>query len=223
METKQIRVTVSGLAPGLLLHNPRSANPLDPAAKELSAVKKEYQANKTEEGLIAYLKAQFFCALYWKEGVGAYIPRGMVQATMISAAKAIKQEGKRASLARIISAAISPKGDSVLEITTPSKTKDDLNKMVEDSRHNFVIPAAIGTNLVPVSRPLFPEWSAKLLFNILDEDAIPLDTFKEIVEGMGAKGFGDWRPSGPTPGEYGMFSADKFEQSEDGGKTWKTV
>lgn len=222
MDTKQIRVKISGLAPGLLLHNPRSANPLDPAAKELTAIKKEYQSNKTEDALIEYLKAQWNCALYWKAGLGAYIPRGMVQATLINAAKSIKQEGKRASLARIISAAISPKGDSVLEIDDPHQTKDDLAKMVV-GKYNFVIPAAIGQSLVPVSRPLFPEWSATLYFNVFDETAIPMDTFKEIVEIMGGKGFGDWRPSGPTPGEYGMFTADKFEQSKDGGKSWSKV
>lgn len=219
----QYRVSITGLDPGLLLHNPRSSNPLDPAAKVLTEVKKEYQKNKTDDNLIAYLNAQWNCALYWEENKGCFIPRGMVQAAMIGASKSIKQEGKKASVARIISGAISPKGDAVLDIPEPHKTKSELDDLRLNSAYNFVVPVSIGQSLVPASRPLFKAWKATLLFNVLDETLVPLDSFKEIVEIMGTRGFGDWRPSGPTPGEYGMFMADKFEQSNDGGKTWKTV
>lgn len=219
----QYRVSISGLEPGLLLHNPRSSNPLDPAAKELTSVKKEYQANKTDDNLVQYLNAQWNCAIYWREGEGCYIPRGMVQATLIGASKKIKQEGKRSSVARIISGAISPKGDAVLEIADPHQSKTDLQTLRDNINYNFVIPVSIGTSLVPSSRPLFKSWKATLTFNVLDESLVPLDTFKEILDNMGSAGFGDWRPSGPTPGEYGMFTAEKFERSDDGGKTWKTV
>lgn len=219
----QYRVGISGLEPGLLLHNPRSSNPLDPASKKLNAVKKEYQSNKNDENLIEYLNAQWNCAIYWNEGQGCYIPRGMVQASMIGAAKKTKQEGKRSSIARIISGAISPKGDAVLEISEPHKTKTDLETLRANINYNFVIPVSIGTSLVPASRPLFKQWKATLTFNVLDETLVPLETFKEIVEDMGSAGFGDWRPSGPTPGEFGMFSIEKFESSSDGGQTWQKV
>lgn len=220
---KTIKVSISGIDPGLLLHNPRSSNPLDPMAKQLAELGKVYKKNKTEDNLIEYLKCQWHCGLYWEEGKGCFIPRGMVQATLIGAAKGVKQNGKMASMARIISGAISPKGDSPLNIPVAHKTLDEIKKLAEDSNYNFVIPASIGSALVPVSRPRFKDWDATLYFNVFDETAIPMDAFKEIVDIMGTRGFGDWRPSGPTPGEHGMFIADKFEQSVDDGATWQEV
>jgi len=217
---KLLRVSITGLEPGLLLHNPRSSNPLDPATKILTEIKKEYQKNKTDENLIAYLNAQWECALYWETNKGCFIPRQMIQATMIGAAKSSKQEGKRASMARIIGGAISPKGDAVLNIDEPHKTNDELMALRNNNDYNFVASVSIGTALVTSSRPLFKNWSASLRFQVLDETLVPLETFKEIVHNMGICGFGDWRPSGPTPGEYGMFNAETFEESNDDGKTW---
>ena len=219
---KQIRVSVSGMEPGLLLHNPRSANPLDPAAQKLEAVQKQYKKNKTVENLRELLLVQWNCGLYWQPAKGCHIPRGMIQANMIGASKSVKQKGKMSSMAKVISHSISPRGDAVLEIPAAHKTEKDIKKLSENSDYAFVKPAKIGNSLVPVSRPLFKKWRATLMFDVWDETAVSMEDFKEIAEIMGQRGFGDWRPSGPTPGEFGMFSIDKVEKSNDG-RAWQKV
>ena len=218
-----IKANISGLAPGLLMHNPRSANPLDPQTKILNEAKKIYQKNKIDENLIPYLREQWNCALYWSEGTGCYIPRTMLMATMLGAAKNIKQVGKRWTLAKIISTAIAPRAFAVLSLDSPHSSKKDIGSLYEDLNFSFVTPVKIGNSLVTSSRPLFKNWSTDLLFKVTDATRIPMADFKEIVTLMGDAGFGDWRPSGPTPGEYGMFVLNSFETSENDGKTWKAA
>lgn len=57
-------------------------------------------------------------------------------------------------------------------------------------------------------RPRFDNWSATGTITILD-DSITKTTLARILEISGAyKGLGDWRPGGPTPGQWGTFEAE---------------
>lgn len=74
----------------------------------------------------------------------------------------------------------------------------------------FAKRAPIGQNGKHVRvRPLFANWSVPAITGELDESAIPVSTFKDIVETAGrTEGLGDWRPGSPkSPGYYGMFTA----------------
>lgn len=222
----KIKATVDGQAPGMLFCNPRACNPMDEQAKILAGFRLQHKANRTEENLVPYLEAQWTCAMYWQEGVGCYIPRNMIQASLIQAAK--KEPLKRGNYKEVAASSITTLGLSPLGIATSSgkavdhKSKSDLDALRQNPEFFFVTPANINGSLVPIARPLFPKWAAVLQFEIFDPAAISPTLMKKFVENMGRQGFGDWRPSSKTPGEYGTFSIRKFETSENG-KTWSTV
>ena len=59
-------------------------------------------------------------------------------------------------------------------------------------------------------RPMFRHWEAEGSLTVFDEEASGLtqDVLQRILDLSGLMvGLGDWRPSGPTPGSYGRFTA----------------
>lgn len=54
-------------------------------------------------------------------------------------------------------------------------------------------------------RPRFDRWKVLGELEVSSPD-LPLERLKEIFDGAGHAGLGDWRPSSKTPGPYGMFT-----------------
>lgn len=72
----------------------------------------------------------------------------------------------------------------------------------------FVKRARIGNSKHIRVRPRFDNWSTSGEILILD-DQISKDVVQTIFEIAGRiKGLGDWRPGSPTPGPWGMFTAE---------------
>lgn len=72
----------------------------------------------------------------------------------------------------------------------------------------FVRRARIGQAKHIRVRPRFDDWSATGEIVITDE-SITLKVLKQILDIAGSrKGIGDWRPSAPTPGPFGQFTAE---------------
>jgi hypothetical protein len=217
-----VNVEIAGIDPGILFCNPRACNMFDPATRVLNKFKAAYTENKTEENLEMYLKAQWNCSQYWKPDFGCYIPRRMQQASLISAAKKEKQPGKKSNYKEIVASAMAPISDAVLNLPIDHKTEKDLAAMQQKADYFFVIPAAIGTKMVPIARPQFKDWSATLKFEIFDQQAVSIALATRFFGYMGKAGFGDWRPSSPTPGEFGTFDIVEITTSTDG-KKWHKV
>jgi hypothetical protein len=58
-------------------------------------------------------------------------------------------------------------------------------------------------------RPRFEAGWGATFTGSLDPEIIDKDTFAQVVELAGSRiGVGDWRPSSPTPGTYGMFDTE---------------
>jgi hypothetical protein len=71
----------------------------------------------------------------------------------------------------------------------------------------FVKRAKVGTTKHIRVRPRFDVWSLQGLIHVWDEQ-ITKDVLQDILTYAGQyKGLGDWRPSGKTPGSFGMFAA----------------
>jgi len=71
----------------------------------------------------------------------------------------------------------------------------------------FVKRASIGSAKHVRVRPRFDKWIVRGVVEVL-ADEITLDILKEIFEGAGKAGLGDWRPNSPKrPGPYGQFVA----------------
>ena len=74
----------------------------------------------------------------------------------------------------------------------------------------FVKRAKIGKAKHVRVRPMFRNWEAEGTLTVLDEEASGLKhaNLQRILDLAGAMvGLGDWRPSSPTPGCYGRFTA----------------
>ena len=71
----------------------------------------------------------------------------------------------------------------------------------------FVKRARIGRAKHVRVRPIFRTWTAAGDFEVVDDQLTP-DIIQRIVTlGGRLKGLGDWRPSSPTPGGFGTFTA----------------
>jgi hypothetical protein len=71
----------------------------------------------------------------------------------------------------------------------------------------FVKRARVGMAKHVRVRPLFSQWSTSGNITIIDEQ-ISIKILETILKIAGErKGLGDWRPSAPSPGPYGMFTA----------------
>lgn len=72
----------------------------------------------------------------------------------------------------------------------------------------FVKRAKIGASKHVRVRPRFDNWSASGEI-IITDDLISKQTLSTILNLSGRlKGLGDWRPGAPTPGPFGMFTAE---------------
>lgn len=71
----------------------------------------------------------------------------------------------------------------------------------------FVRRCRVGTSKHVRVRPMFHTWRLRGVIRVMDEalaDALP-----SILQIAGERvGLGDWRPSSPTPGQYGLFEAE---------------
>lgn len=72
----------------------------------------------------------------------------------------------------------------------------------------FIKRAKIGATKHIRVRPMFESWELEFGISVWDKQ-LTKDVLTDIYEQGGAyKGLGDWRPSGRTPGSYGMFALD---------------
>lgn len=74
-----------------------------------------------------------------------------------------------------------------------------------------VKPCSVGTSSHVRVRPRFSNWSIQGSFDVEadDEQILTLSTLQDLFSTCGRlAGLGDWRPSSPTPGQYGRFIAE---------------
>ena len=71
----------------------------------------------------------------------------------------------------------------------------------------FVRRAAIGRSKHVRVRPRFDNWSVRGVIHVLSPD-ISDEILEKLFELAGRAGLCDWRPSGKTPGPFGMFTSE---------------
>jgi hypothetical protein len=95
------------------------------------------------------------------------------------------------------------------------KNDNDFEKHIELSKllgfELFVKRARIGTSKHIRVRPRFKNWSASGTLTVVDQQ-ITKEMLQTILTFAGSYcGIGDWRPSSPTPGQFGRFIAEVKE------------
>ena len=184
---KKLQVTWKGLTP-LIMHSCQCVNPLHPITKELK--KYTSKTRKTDEDVEKIGDLEWEGGLYWKEGLGLYIPAENIEATIRNGAKANKK-GKEIE-----------KFVSVETMYSPLSYGEKLSKeeLKKDLQYRDVRMMVVGRARIVRTRPRFDMWS--VTFDLLvDEEKIDIDILVNAMDFAGQYvGLCDSRP------KYGKFT-----------------
>lgn len=185
---KKLQVTWKGLTP-LIMHSCQCVNPLHPISKEL----KKYtgKRTKTDDDYEIISDLEWEGGLYWKEGLGLYIPAENLEATLRNGAKANKK-GKDVE-----------KFLSVETMYAPLNYGEELTReqLKADLQYRDVRPMTINRAKILRTRPRFDMWSVTFTL-VYDESKIDIETIVNAMDYAGNYvGLCDSRP------KYGKFTA----------------
>lgn len=179
--------TIEGLPPGMLMHNGRLANPLDPLVKEL----KQYTAKrkKTDSDLEAMIKLEWYGGLYFDEEQRVIVPTEWLEGMLVEAAK--KQR-----LGRDFRAGLMVPESPRLEYDGPK----DVDQLWASGRHIDTRKSTVNGRAVMRTRAHFPDWRLSFriayLPNVVNAQAI-IDALELASYRIGLS---DYRP------KFGRFT-----------------
>lgn len=189
MNHKSLSLQITGVCP-LLLHNGQLANPMNKFAQDMKKV--SGKRDKTEADFMELSRLEWYGSLYLHEGK-LCIPGEMIEAVLIEASK----KRKRGMQAK---AGIICDSNYLLEYDGPK----DPHELWENPAYRLVTGVKVQKNRVMRTRPIFPEWGAKIeikfLPSLLNENEVSdfLKLGGEII------GLGDWRP------KFGRFNVSSI-------------
>jgi hypothetical protein len=185
----EVHVELTGVT-GLVMHNGRLADSLDPIARELAALTDKRGRTPAEEEQIA--EVEWKGSLYWDSEMGAYIPTANVIRAMRDAATAWK-------LGESVYRAVSPLSERV---QLHHEGPNTISALAGKPEYRWRTTVKIGRNRTARTRPIFRRWTVTADFE-LDDLELSLADFVRIVERAGRmNGIGDARKLG-----YGRFMA----------------
>jgi len=175
---------------GLVMHNGRLADPLDPLAIELSRLTDK--RNRTEEEEREISDFEWFAGLYYEKELGTYLPAENIVRCLRDAATAWKLGEAVYDFVHVATDRIPVQHDG------PS----DPRKLQKLPEYRLRKTVKIGRNRTPRTRPIFRTWSMSLDIDLDDAD-LNLSDFERIVERAGRlEGVGTARKLG-----FGRFVA----------------
>ena len=168
---KKLHVTLNGLNT-LMMHSPKTVNPLHPLALELK--KYTSKRKKTEDDLQKISELEWEAGLYYDEANGLHIPVECLQKTLENGAKLFKA-GKDIQRYVQFTGAVAP-----LDIGV----QFDIEKMKHDMKYYDVRAVAVMRARVIRTRPRFDIW--RCAFDLLfDETHIDVSTIAKAFENAG--------------------------------------
>jgi hypothetical protein len=184
----KFRLTIQGDGNGLLVHNARLSDPLDPAAKALK--KLSGKRNKTEEDHLQLSRVEFEGGLYFDDVVGPYIPDQNIFRALVDGAKLTKM-GVKVTRGLFLTTQVNP-----LAYNGP---RDVEGLWAAGNVHKASVK--VGTQRVVRTRPWFREWGVEVE-GFLDPSVMELAELQAVADNAGRFiGMGDWRP------RFGRFNA----------------
>lgn len=182
-----IKLKLTGSRP-LLMHSDKLADPLNPITKEHKALNKR---KKTDEDHELIAKSEWKAGLYYKEGVGPYVPGINIEGTLIAGAK-LRKLGTQIKRAVEVLDDVHP-----IQYKGPKDLKGLWDEGFYDARS-----VKISTSRIIRYRPLFREWAVECQI-AFDESAIDRNEVIKCMEDAGDYcGIGDYRP------KFGRFTVE---------------
>lgn len=184
-------ITISGVTP-LMMHSDRLANPMDVYSRKLKSLTSKRL--KTDEDHEAISRAEFEGGLYYREGVGVYIPARNLFKAIVEGGKLIK---KGTAIQRYV---------YIVEENLPL-IYDGPRTPAALYKEGFVDIRTVGNQNARVvrTRPLFtPPWGVTATIGYEASGINPDDIRACIVHAGQSIGLGDYRP-GKSGGTFGKF------------------
>lgn len=181
---------------GLMMHNARLANPLDPIAKEIKKI--TAKRKKTDDDYAELSRLEFVGGLYHDADLGPYIPSQNLEASIREAAR-LSKRGKDAERAILVleHAKLEYKGPRDPKAMWEKQTFHDVRRVSGRGKG--------GGSSTMRTRPIFNEWSCEFTV-IFKEDMINRDEIIEFVNTAGdVTGLLDNRP------RYGRFTVESVK------------
>lgn len=199
---RNYQITARGATP-LIMHSCQAADPLNEYAQAKKKITSK-RSNKTEADYALLQELDFKSSLYWDDDIGLHIPAENLQKMILESARALdKMKAKK----QIV-------GHSIEDFMIPLDVKNakDFDALVADPSLRYVTIVTVQKAKNPSCRAKFNEWAFKLLISVDDEIVNPTEV-KAWWEYAGKRvGVGARRPYGPTPGSYGKFIVESFEE-----------
>lgn len=186
---EQLTLHLTGQS-ALLMHAPRTVNPLDEMTKEI----KRYTSKrtKTEEDHLTIARLEWEASLYYETGTGPYIP-GENMLKCLRDAGALARQGSSVVRAVVIADDKLPlttiNGNGSRRWTSGSSVQQLWDANLKDYRR-------VGNqkNSVMRCRPMFPDWSLDVPV-IIETSVLDREDLISIAERAGLMiGLGDYRP-----------------------------
>ena len=190
---KKFEITIKGTTP-IILHSCKCVNPLHPIAKELK--KYTSKRTKTDEDNAIMSDLEWEAGIYWKDGIGVYIPAENIEATLKNGGKAFK------------------KGTDIQKYVLVESLYNKLDygenltydELKNDYQYRDIRVMVVKTGRVNRTRPRFNTWRCKFTL-ILQDDKMDFDTLKNILDYAGNYvGLCDSRP------KYGKFVVSEINE-----------
>ena len=183
---------LTGVAP-IILHNGRTANPLDPWSKALKAISSK--RSKTDADYSELARVEWYSSLYQNKEGQIILPAMMLEAALLNGSK-------KHRLGAIAKAALFVEEHSLLEFDGMNLSVDEL---WERHQNELTVACRVQNSRIMRTRFIAEEWSAKISV-CFESELLNLRQVFDIIDSAGSQvGVGTWRP------RHGRFSAETIE------------
>jgi hypothetical protein len=176
----------------LLMHDDKTANPLNEFTKKLKAL--TGKRNKTDEDHAQIAEVEWNASLYYENGK-YIIPTKVIEATLLASAKQFKK-------GTLLKQCVMVTEDMELEFKDKKLSPEKLYKKGE---YQDMRTVKVGQAKTTRCRPKFDNWKGEFIV-MLDEDKLNIEEIEQIVANAGKYiGMCDYRP------RYGRFQVTNFK------------
>ena len=188
METRRYKIV--GTAP-LLMHNSQMTDPLNDYTRKIRAITSKPAKKKTDEDHAAVAWLEYQGGIYFRDGLGVYIPGQNIEAAIREAAR-LKRAGKDVE-----------RGAQVLEDTPLIYDGPKTVEKLDQAGFFLKASVGIGKSRTMRCRPCFMQWGAEFTVIFNPEVIRSAEELDDYIQTAGElTGIGDWRP------RYGRFSKE---------------